>query len=157
MVLRSDLGLLLRATGANPGLVEGLARRPSRYEALGLALANGLVALSGALLAGRQGFVDINMGLGVIITLAAALVIGEQAIRGLGLEPGTSLAVRVAAPIVGGVIYYALYLGILRASILGWLPFQVQPTDLKMLSALVVAAAILLRKRSGDREEVFQF
>ena len=157
-LLRSDLGLLLRATGANPDLVEGIARRPERYEILGLTVANALIGAAGALSVGRQGFVDVNMGAGIIIILVASLVIGEQAIRGFGLDPAVSLRARVAAPMLGAVIYFAFYLGILRASILGLIPFEVRPTDLKLLSAAVVAGAILLRSRTAAAgEEMFRF
>lgn len=152
-LLKSDFGVVLRATGENEGLVEGLGRRPSRYHAVGLMLANALVGLSGALVGSRQGFTDVNMGLGVIITLVAALVIGEETMRLFRLNPAVSLAGRAVSGVVGACVYFLLYLGILRASILGWLPVRIQPTDLKLMSALIVVVFVLIRSRTRSRME----
>ena len=146
-LLKSDFGLFLRAVGGNPALVEslGCSTLPATY--LGLALANGLIALSGAVVASRQGFADVNMGTGIIITLIAGLVVGETATRRLMTAYSFRLGVGTLAPVLGLFVYFLLYLLILRASILGWVPFRIQPTDLRLLSALVLAAAIALRFR----------
>jgi len=157
-LLKSDFGVILRATGENEALVEGLGRRPARYHAIGLMLANAMVALGGALVSSRQGFADVNMGFGVIITLVAALVIGEETMRLLRLDPAASLAGRAMSGVVGAFVYFLLYLGILRASILGWLPIRIQPTDLKFMSALIVVVFVLIRRRTRSgaegREEI---
>lgn len=158
VLLKSQFGIVLRGTGENESLIEGLGRRPQRYYAAGLALANGLVGLSGGLIAARQGFADVNMGVGVIITLVAALVIGEEVIRLIGLNPALSLAARTLSGVLGACVYFFLYLLILRASILGWIPVRIQPTDLKLMSALIVVAFVVLRTRmhrhGEPREEV---
>ena len=147
-LLQSDLGIVLRATGENEPLVESLGRHPRRYQTLGLALANGLVGLSGCLIVARQGFTDVNMGFGVIITLVAALVIGEEIVRLARLDPAQSLLGRAASGVLGAFVYFLLYLLIVRASILGWLPVRIQPTDLKLMSALIVVLFVVLRNRS---------
>jgi len=148
LLLKSEFGVVLRATGENEALVEGLGRRPHRYHTIGLMLANGLVGFAGCLVAARQGFADVNMGFGVIITLVAALVIGEEAVRLLGLNPALHLSARVLAGILGGCVYFFLYLIILRASILGWIPIRIQPTDLKLMSALIVILFVVVRSQS---------
>lgn len=157
-LLKSELGIVLRATGENESLISSLGRRPKYYHALGLALANGLIGLTGGLVAARQGFADVNMGVGIIITLAAALVIGEELMRLVGLNPAVSILGRVIAPVVGACLYFFLYLLVLRASILGWIPLRIRPTDLKMMSALIVVAVVLVRthagKQTGQRDEV---
>lgn len=148
LLLRSDFGLILRTTGANEALVEDLGRRPALYRFFGLLIANSLVALSGTLVVARQGFADINMGIGVIITFVAALVLGEELMRRLGVDPARHLASRVLSAVMGAIVYFLCYLLILRASIRGWLPIQIKPTDLKMLSAVFVVIVYLLRRRS---------
>jgi len=158
-ILRSEFGVILRAAGENEALVEGLGRRPQRYHTIGLILANALVGLSGCLIAGRQGFSDVNMGFGVIITLVAALVIGEEVVRLVGLDPARSLLGRAVSGVVGACVYFFLYLLILRASILHWIPVRIQPTDLKLMSALIVVVFVQLRGRfrgkgHRQREEV---
>jgi len=149
-LLRSELGLFLRGSGANAKLIEELGRSAASYQAISLAAANGLVAMSGALVTAQQGFSDVNMGVGVLITFVAALVIGEEIV---GRFSRNDLVTRVIAPFVGVFLYFLLYLFLLRASIRGWIPVNIQPTDLKMLSALVVVAVIALRANRGRREE----
>jgi len=153
LLLGSELGLLLRATGGNALLVEELGRSPAVYRVIGLALANGLVALSGALVAGQQGFADVNMGAGTIITLVASLIIGEELVS-LISRGRVNLLQRVIAPFVGAIVYFALYIAVLRASINDLLPVRIEPTDLKMLSALIVILVVALRMRGGREEEV---
>ena len=152
--MRSQWGLLLRATGNRPSLVQELQRRPWLYQLQGLALANGLVALSAALVSARQGFADVNAGAGIIITLVAALVIGEGLARALRLDPTRDLRGRVFAAFVGATAYFLLLLCVLRASILEWFPVQISPTDIKLVSALAVIVAVSVRLRATKDEEV---
>jgi putative ABC transport system permease protein len=153
-LLKSELGLLLRATGGNPGLVQDLGRSPAVYRAIGLAVANGFVGLAGALVSAQQGFVDINLGVGVVITLVAALVLGEELFNRFGAERRAGFAKRAIAPVVGAATYFLLYLLILRASIQGWIPISVEPTDLKLLSAILVVLVVALRRTPSGREEI---
>jgi putative tryptophan/tyrosine transport system permease protein len=154
LMFRSELGLLLRAAGQNPNVVDELGRSHRFYQTIGLLVANGLVAVSGALIAARQGFVDVNMGFGTVITLVAAMVLGEVAIRRFSKYPHMSLARRLVAPIFGAFLYFILYLIVLRASVRGWLDVMIMPTDLKMLSALVVILLIGLRRVKPEQEEL---
>lgn len=154
LLLRSDLGLVLRALGSNTRLLERLGYSSNTLTFIGLAGANALISFSATLVASRQGFVDINMGSGLIVTLIASLVLGEQLIRSLDKERSGLLLQRIVAPIIGALAYALLYLGILRASLTGALPFQVHPTDLKMLSAIVLAIAVATQLRSRGSDEV---
>ncbi len=156
LLLKSEFGVVLRATGENEQLVEGLGRRPQRYHTAGLVLANGLVGFSGCLIAARQGFADVNMGFGVIITLVAALVVGEELARLVGLDPSRNLVGRSVSGVFGACVYFFLYLIVLRASIIGWIPFRIQPTDLKLMSALIVVVFVVIRthtRRNGEQVE----
>lgn len=153
-LLRSELGLLLRATGSNRGLMAELGHKPAKYQLIGLGIANGIIAISAAIISTRQGFSDVNMGVGVVITLIAALVIGEEFVRVAGFDPARRLGARITSAFIGASLYFLLYLFILRASIRGWIPLEITPTDLKLLSAVVVVAVIAVRSRSSAREEV---
>src|SRR5205807_8691878 len=75
--LHTQLGLALRATGDNEQMIRGLAVNTDHIKWIGLALANGLVALSGALVAQSQGFADAGMGPGSIVTGLAAIILAE--------------------------------------------------------------------------------
>ena len=152
-LLRTEWGLILRATGNNRALIAGLDRNPIVYQTLGLALANGIVAVAAAVISDRQGFSDVNMGTGVIITLIAALIIGEELARMFHSGSKATLINRIGSSFLGSFVYFLLYLLILRASIRGWLFFDVEPTDLRMLSALVVIVVVALRARSQDESD----
>ena len=83
--LRTEVGQALRATGDNAQMIRSLGVSTDSMKVLGLALANGLVALSGALLAQSQGYADAGMGIGMIISGLASVIIGEVLFRPKGL------------------------------------------------------------------------
>ncbi len=126
--LNTEKGYLLKVTGDNPTLVKSLGQRPDTYILLGLALSNGLAALSGALIGQYQGFVDITMGQSMIVTALASLVIGDALIKGSSLLNGTSRA------LIGAIIYRIIY-GL--AIHLG-----LNPDDLKAVTAIIVIVFI---------------
>lgn len=123
----TELGCSVRATGCNLNMSRAQGINTNVNIVLGLMLSNGIVALSGALLAQYQGFADINMGKGAIVIGLAAVIIGEAVFSKIA----RNFAVRLFAVIVGGIIYYIVYQVIIFLGI---------DTDLlKMLSAIVVA------------------
>ena len=126
--LRTEIGLALRAVGANADLAPALALDPWRYIVFGLALAGGLAALAGAIVAQLYGFADVHMGFGVLISGLAAVIIGETL---LGRE---TVARQLAAPIVGSLLYYQLVSLGLAAGL--------QPSDLKLATGLFVLATL---------------
>jgi putative ABC transport system permease protein len=132
----TDLGLAVRATGQNEAMITALGVNTDRTKIVGLALSNGFIALSGALVAQNHGFADIGMGVGILVSGAAAVLIGE-AIFG-----DRSVAWWIAATIVGALIYRLLVALALR---LGF-----APVDLRLITAvllLVVLALPQLRRR----------
>lgn len=139
----TELGCALRATGCNEamGRAQGIDTR--KMKVLGLALSNGLVALSGALLAQYQGYADINMGRGAVVIGLAAVVIGEALVS---LFP-KNFAISLLGVCLGAVLYYAVY------QVIIFLGFD---TDLlKMFSALVVAAFLGIphvQKKLSEKE-----
>jgi len=141
-LLSTELGLSLRAVGANAALAPGLAINPWTYILAGLALANGLSALAGALAAQLQGFADVHMGFGVLINGLAALIIGETLI---GRE---TVLRQLAAPLLGSLVYYQLVsLG---------LALGLKPADLKLVTGLFVLATLALPalRRSSEPERL---
>ena len=123
----TELGCSLRATGANRAMARAQGINTSTNTVLGLMLSNGIVALSGALLAQFQGFADVGMGRGAIVIGLAAVIIGEvvfgKVFRNFGLK--------LLAVSLGAILYYLVIQVVL------WLGLNTN--DLKLLTALVVA------------------
>lgn len=127
--LNTELGQAIRATGDNEVMARALGINTGRMKILGVAIANAMVALAGALLAQYQGFADISMGIGMIIAGLASVIIGEVLI-------GTSsLKMRIIAVAIGSVIYRLVIALVLR---LGF-----EPTDLKLFTAVIVTVALI--------------
>jgi len=80
-LLRTDFGLAMRATGNNELMIRSLGVNTSTIKIIGLAITNGLVALSGAMTAQFQGFTDISMGIGIVINGLGSVMIAETLIR----------------------------------------------------------------------------
>ena len=81
LFLKTETGYLLIATGDNESLVRSLGINSNMYKTMGLMLANGLVALSGALMAQMQGFADITMGSSIIVVALASIIIGDTIMK----------------------------------------------------------------------------
>lgn len=123
----TEFGCSMRATGANVNMSRAQGINTDLIKIIGLMLANGIVALSGALLAQYQGFADVSMGRGAIVIGLAAVIIGEVVFgKFLRCFWGKLLSVSL-----GAIIYYAVMQVVL------WLGLNTN--DLKMLTALVVA------------------
>lgn len=125
--LRTKTGLSLRATGDNVDMVRASSIDPHLTNAIALALANGLVALSGGLLAQYQRFADISMGIGMVVIGLASLIIGEVIVGKSALNR------HIFAVVVGSVLYRLFIALALKAA---------SPNDLKAISAVIVALAI---------------
>ena len=123
----TELGHSIRATGCNQSMARANGINTNVNKIIGLVLSNGIVALSGALLAQYQGFADVNMGRGAIVIGLAAVIIGEVVLGKLF----KNFALRLLACVFGGVIYYVVITFVLRLGL--------NANDLKLFSALVVA------------------
>lgn len=123
----TELGAGVRATGCNEAMARANGINTGFNEVLGLVLSNGIVALSGGLLAQYQGFADINMGRGAIVIGLAAVIIGDVIFGKLF----KNFALRLLAAVLGGVIYYIVIQLVLQMGL--------NANDLKLFSALVVA------------------
>ena len=123
----TELGCSLRATGANQHMARAQGINTSFNVVLGLAVSNGLVALSGALLSQYQGFADVSMGRGAIVIGLAAVIIGEA----LFSRIFHNFALKLVSVSLGAIIYYIVIQLVLT---LGF-----DANLLKLLSASVVA------------------
>jgi putative tryptophan/tyrosine transport system permease protein len=144
---QTELGMAMRATGANPRMIKALGRNPHQYLILGVAISNAMVALSGAIMAQYQGFADVNMGLGLIIAGLAAVIIGETVLR-----PGSLQAATVAA--ILGMIAYRISIAAaltLRIPLFNGEFIRIEATDVKLATALLVLITLWLTNLSGGR------
>ncbi|SNS58557.1 putative ABC transport system permease protein [Micrococcales bacterium KH10] len=128
--LHTDLGLAMRATGDNSEMIRSFGVSTDAQKILGLALSNGLVALSGSLVAQYQGFADSTMGIGMIVAGLASVIIG-QAIFGRLTVFRAAFAV-----VVGSVLYRVVIFLALKAGL--------NPNDTKIISAVLVVLALVL-------------
>jgi putative ABC transport system permease protein len=141
--LRTDLGLAVRAAGGNPQAARALGLDTGVMTTLGLVLANGLVALTGALFAQYQGFADVSMGMGMIVTALACLVLGEA------LLGRATLRRQILGTLIGTIAFRLLVAAAIRAGL--------PANDLKLATALFVLAALGIptalthMRRMGDR------
>jgi putative tryptophan/tyrosine transport system permease protein len=136
LFLNTRLGFVLRATGDNEQMVRASGVNTDSMILIGLALSNGFVALSGALIAQYQSYVDVGMGIGMVIIGLASVIIGEVV---FGIK---SLLRRLLAVILGAVLY--------RLIIAFALEIGMPATDLKLVSAVIVALAMsmpIIKKR----------
>ncbi len=126
--LRTEIGLVLRATGENEQMVRGLGGNTDMATMMGISLSNGMVALSGALIAQNQGFADVGMGIGMIVMGLASVIIGEGLFRPKGVTA-------VLLAVFGGAFVYRLFIGIA-------LRLGLPPTNLKLITALLVIVSL---------------
>lgn len=125
----TELGSSIRATGNNPEMIRALGVNIKITKLFTLMLSNGLVALSGALVAQEQKYGDINMGTGAIVIGLAAIVIGEVLLGWIKNFGG-----KLFAAVVGSAIYY-----VIRAIVL---ELGFKPNFMKLFSAIIIAIAL---------------
>jgi len=128
LFLHTQIGFAMRATGDNEQMIRTLGVNTDNVTVMGLGLSNGLVALSGALVAQDQGFADVGMGIGMIVAGLAAIIIGETLI-------GTKTIQRMTLAAVVGSILYKMIISI-------GLRLGLAPTDLKMATGVMVILAL---------------
>ncbi len=127
---RTNLGTAMRATGDNAQMIRALGADDRNMVILGLALSNGLIALSGAVLAQYQGFADVQMGIGMVVWGLASVIIGEALV-------GTrQLGFAITGAVMGSVLFRLLVAVALR--------WGLNPNDLKLITAAFVFVALIL-------------
>lgn len=124
----TELGASIRATGINPAMSRAQGIHTDVAKLIGLALSNGIVAFSGALLCQYESYADVGRGRGAVVIGLAAVVIGEAVISKLP----QNFAIRLSGVIVGALIYQIVFQIIILMGL--------DADLLKMFSAIVVAA-----------------
>ena len=142
----TEQGSAIRATGNNPAMSRALGINIDNMKLLGLSLSNGIVALSGGLMAQFQGFADVNMGRGAIVIGLAAVIIGEVVGAAL-LGKRRNFYGTLSFVVVGGVLYYLVIVVVL------WL--KLNTNDLKLFTAVVVGLFLAVPYLRGQRKSSF--
>ena len=126
----TELGAAIRATGDNPQMIRAQGINTDVTIMLGLIISNGFVGVTGALLSQSNGYADVNMGTGVLVTGLASIIIGEV------LFGTRSFKNWLISVVLGSIVYRAVVAFVL------WLGMN--PNDLKLLTAVIVAVALAL-------------
>ena len=123
----TEVGLTLKSTGDNPDMSRAQGVDVNRNKVIGLAIANGIVAMAGAMLAQYKGSANINDGRGAIVIALAAIFIGLS----VSLKIKPNFVCSLIGVVGGGIVYYIVYNFVILMGL---------KTDyLKMLSAVIVA------------------
>ena len=134
LFFRCDMGVAIGALGGNEQVVISLGMNVSTLKYIGLGLSNGLIALSGAMLAQYQGFADANLGQGMVVQGLAAIMLGEFLFRSNRIS---LITLRV---ILGSIIYKGLmFLGRRYGYLVG-----ITPNDFKLLTGLLVIISLII-------------
>jgi len=136
-LLRTDFGIAMRATGNNPVMTKAMGVNNDRIKIIGLAMANGLTATSGFLVAQYQGFADINMGIGIVITGLGSVLIADAIRLWTGIR---KIGRQIMLVLFGCMIFQAVLAFTLSVG--------VDPNLLKMVTALFVLTIVAIPKLS---------
>lgn len=128
--LQTGVGFALRATGNNQQMIRSMGINTNTTITLGLIISNAFVALSGSLVSQSQGFADAGMGIGTIVAGLASVIIGDA------LFKERNILWAIISAVVGSIIY--------RGAIAVALSIGFDPTDLKLLTAILVVIALSL-------------
>jgi putative ABC transport system permease protein len=132
-LLRTDFGIAMRATGNSPTMTRSMGVNTDRMKITGLAIANAFTALSGFLAAQYQGFSDINMGIGIVITGLGSVLIADALRIWFKVN---SIGKQIILVIAGSIIFqFVLALS---------LQLHVDPNMLKLITALFVLLIVAL-------------
>lgn len=132
-LLKTDFGLSMRATGNNENMIKAFGVDADKMKILGLGISNGLVALSGFMISQYQGFVDINMGVGIVILGLGSVMIGETIANWLRI---TSIELKLVSVIIGCILF--------RLILALTLSLGVDPILLKLITAIIVLVFVSL-------------
>lgn len=127
--MKSKSGFLLRAAGDNEKLVTALAKDQGNVKILGLAIANGLVALSGCIFCQEERVFEISMGTGAVVIGLASVIIGTSLFRNMTFMKATT------AVVIGSVLYKACTAAAMR---------NFEPQDMKLITAVLFLIVLLI-------------
>jgi len=127
--LQTHIGAAMRASGDNSQMIRALGSSDKTLLVLGLALANGLIALSGSLMAQVQEFGDVQMGIGMVVWGLASVIIGES------LVGSSRFGLLIAGTVLGSILFRMMIAIALRCGL--------NPNDLKLITAVFVFIALV--------------
>ncbi|MFI5218204.1 MAG: ABC transporter permease [Bacteroidia bacterium] len=134
-LLKTDFGIAMRATGNSENMVRSMGVNTQRMKITGLAIANGLTALSGFLITQYQGFADINMGIGIVISGLGAVIIGESLVK---FFKSNKIFVQILG-VIAGTILFRLILAFALSS-------GLNPNYLKLITAAIVLLVVAITR-----------
>lgn len=137
-LLLTDFGIAMRATGNNPIMTKSMGINNDIIKIIGLAIANALTALSGFLVAQYQGFADINMGIGIVITGLGSVLIADVLRSWMNV---TKIGWQILLVLVGSLLFQMV--------LAFTLAMGVDPNFLKLATALFVLIIVALPRMSG--------
>lgn len=138
--LKTDIGLALRATGNNESMANAVGINTNSKKILGLAIGNSCIALSGFLVAQYQGFIDINMGIGIVITGLGSVLIANTLIKWLSIQ---KIFLQLISVVIGSIIFQ-LILAIT-------LTLGVDTIYLKLITALMVLSIVAFSYKKNQQ------
>jgi putative ABC transport system permease protein len=134
LFFHTDFGLSMGALGANPQLIISQGMNPDIIKICGICLANGMVGISGAFAAMYQGFADVSLGSGMIVSGLASLMIGEFLVR------STRISILTLRVIMGSILYRGL---MYFARNYGYY-IHMTANDLKLITGLLIIVCIII-------------
>ncbi len=134
LFFHTEFGLTLGALGDNVKVVVSSGSNPAVFKVAGVALANGLVALAGALASQHHGFADVNLGAGVVALGLASVMIGELMLR------SNRIGFQLFRVVLGAVVFKAILFG---ARFYGYIA-GITPNDLRLLTAIMIVVSLFL-------------
>ena len=143
----TEVGLTIKSTGDNPEMSRAQGVNVSLNKVIGLALSNGIVALAGSLLAQYQGYGDVSMGTGAIVTGLAAIFIGLT----VSLKIKPNFVVSLIGVVGGSVLYFIVFTIVML--------FGLHTNYLKLFSALIVAVFIAvpyIKKTYFEKKRIYK-
>ena len=139
----TDMGLAFGALGNNEQMVRVQGVNPATLKLIGVGLSNGLVALSGAFAAQYQGFADVNLGQGIVVSGLASVMLGEFLLRSNKIYILT-LRVVLGAILFKGIMYLGRYYGYY---------INMTPNDLKLITGLLIIASLVVANFKKIKEK----
>ena len=133
--LDTRLGQAYIATGDNPDMAKSFGINTDRMELMGLVISNGIIALSGALMAQQEGYADASRGIGVIVIGLASLIIGEV------LFSNVTLTERLLSIAIGSIAYQFLIWAVIALGI--------NTSYIRIFSALILAICLMIPTFKG--------
>lgn len=143
LFFKTKLGYVIKGTGDNENMVISLGINTGKIKILALSISNGMIALSGGILAQYQGFSDINMGTGTVVMGLASIVLAYSIFKNIPFLNASILC------IIGTFLY--------RTSIALSLKLGFNPSDLKLISAIIVIIALAFGNESISLKKSFKF